>query len=74
MAAPQRLRFTSASSSSCTTHADAAKPCWAPSSPAWLRNVPATTPESNKSLEEKGGVMGRYSNASAENRIQGLAA
>ena len=32
------------------THADVAKPCWAPSSPAWLRDVPATTPEPDKSL------------------------
>jgi len=43
-------RSTSASSSSCTTLIDAAKPCSAPSSPAWLPDVPATTPEANKSL------------------------
>src|SRR5215210_8763129 len=41
---------TSASSSSCTTRADAAKPCSAPSSQASSRDVPATTPEPNKSL------------------------
>jgi len=29
--------------------ADAAKPCSAPSSPAWLRDGPVTTPEPNKS-------------------------
>jgi len=42
--------FISASSSSCTTRVDAAKPCSAPSSPAWLRDGPGTTPEPNKSL------------------------
>jgi len=42
-------RSTSASFSSCTTRADAAKPCLTPSSPAWSRDVPATTPEPDKS-------------------------
>ena len=41
---------TSASSSSCTMLGDAAKLCLAPSSPAWSRDVPATTPEPDKSL------------------------
>lgn len=41
-------RFTSASSNSCTMRADAAKPCSAPWSPAWLCDEP-TTPEPNKS-------------------------
>jgi len=41
-------RSTSASSNSYTTLADVAKPCWAPSSPAWLRDE-LTTPEPNKS-------------------------
>jgi len=36
--------------SSCTMLGDAAKPCLAPSSPAWSRDVPATTPEPDKSL------------------------
>ncbi len=30
-------------------HADAAKPCLAPSSPAWSRDRPSTTPESDNS-------------------------
>jgi len=42
-------RFTSTSSSSCTTHADAAKPCSAPSSQAWLHDEPVATPKPNKS-------------------------
>ncbi len=42
-------RFISASSSSCITRADAAKPCSARLSPAWLRDEPTTTPEPNKS-------------------------
>jgi hypothetical protein len=32
-----------------TMRADAAKPCSAPSSPAWPRDQPGTTPEANKS-------------------------
>jgi len=42
-------RFISASSSSCTTRADAAKPYSARSSLPWLRDGPVTTPEANKS-------------------------
>jgi len=38
----------SASSRSCTTPADAAKPCSAPLSQAWLRDGAVITPESNK--------------------------
>ncbi|MGI4799312.1 MAG: hypothetical protein ACRYG8_35805, partial [Janthinobacterium lividum] len=33
-----------------TMRADAAKPCSAPWSPAWLGDEPTTTPEPNKSL------------------------
>ncbi len=42
-------RGISASSSLCTTHADAAKPCSERLSPAWWRDGPGTTPEPNKS-------------------------
>jgi len=42
-------RFISASSSSCTTRADAAKSCSERSSPAWWRDGHVTTPELNKS-------------------------
>jgi len=42
-------RSTSASSSSCTTRADAAKPCSAPLSQAWWHDEPVITPEPNKS-------------------------
>ncbi len=44
------FRFVPAPFSQCTTCADAATPCLAPSSQAWLRDGPATTLEPNKSL------------------------
>jgi len=44
-------RTTSASSSSCTMRADAAKPCSAPSSQAWWRDGPVTIPEPDNSQE-----------------------
>ena len=50
-------RATSASSSSCTTRAGAAKPCSAPSSQASSRDVPATTPEADMSLSRCSGVI-----------------
>ncbi len=44
-----KLRLYLGFSSSCIMRADATKPCWAPSSPAWLRDELTTTPEPDKS-------------------------